>query len=88
MTCFCPKTTADFSYRIATYENRVPKAMLPIASDPGGSLFLLDVHPGRPGSIYFWSLAHEVEEDEVPTMDNVFKVAENFTDLLARLVDD
>lgn len=87
-TCFCPQESCDFSQRISIYAGRVPKGMLPLASDPGGNLFVMDLNPSSFGTVSFWERAYEVEEGEAPTMDNVYNVAPSFSDFLARLVDE
>src|SRR3954468_13020452 len=71
LSCFFPKQPCDFAYRINIYSGRIPKGFLPIASDPGSNLILLDLRPESFGKIHFWERAFEVDEGEEPTMQNV-----------------
>ena len=69
--------------RIATYKERLPSGLLPIACDSFGNLVLLDIGAKAVGSIYFWD--HERESMDDPTWDNISFVASTFTELVSLL---
>lgn len=75
----------DLLYHIQAYHGRIPADIMPIASDPGGSVICLAVNGKFRGEIYFWD-----HDDETPfgrTVDyhNVYFVAQNFDELLNNL---
>lgn len=65
-----------------TFEGRIPKGTLAIASDAGGNVLLLALNGPYAGKVLFWVKDHEVEEGAVPGYDNVGLVADSFQDLL------
>ena len=69
------------------FQERVPPDLLPIACDPGGNLICLAVAGTNRRRIYFWDHEEEADEGEPPTYDNVYFVAESFTDLLNNLTE-
>lgn len=66
------------------YKERIPVGYLPIATDPFGNLMLLKVTGQTRGRVCFWD--HEQEED-IPTLKNVFKIADSFSGFVEKLED-
>jgi hypothetical protein len=65
------------------FEGRMPKGFLPVADDPFGNLFLMDVRKlPKNGTIYFWNHDLEGEEDEQPYFDNMEVLCESFSKFL------
>jgi hypothetical protein len=69
----------DYFY---TYQDRIPKDMLAIAHDPGGSLILLGLEGNKKGKVFFWLQELEEDDGEPPTYDNVAFVANSFNEFL------
>jgi hypothetical protein len=69
--------------RLHVFEGRIPEGFFPVADDPFGNLFLMDVRklPGN-GTIYFWNHDLEGEEDEQPYFDNMAVLCESFSKFL------
>ena len=68
----------------------LPPATVAFASDPGGSRFLLDLRPERPGQVLFWdyfSLGDEALSAQDP-YHNVGWLAADFVDFLNRLAPE
>jgi hypothetical protein len=65
-----------------TYQDRIPKDMLAIAHDPGGSLILLGLEGDNKGKVFFWLQELEGDDGEPPTYDNVAFVANSFNEFL------
>lgn len=78
----------DLRHYYALYEDRVPKQMLPIANDDGGNLLLLALKDVEKGKIYFWDHNEESEDDELPSYENIYFVANNFTEFLKNLKEE
>lgn len=70
---------------LETYKNRVPKGLLPVASDPCGNLVCLGISGGERGQVYFWDHDYESEEDEAPDSSNVYLVSNDFDTFLSSL---
>ncbi len=70
---------------INIYEDRIPKGFIPIACDSGGNLVCLGIGDDKYGMIYFWEHEEEVEYGEEPTLDNMYLIANNFTDFINSL---
>jgi hypothetical protein len=66
-------------------ENRVPQELLPIGADVFGNLICLTVAGPNRGKVYWWFHEEEADEKEPPTYDNIYFVANSFTDLLNSL---
>ena len=47
---------------------RLPEGMIPIADDPGGNFFFLDLSNNTPGNVYFFH--HDWESNFPPTIEN------------------
>lgn len=78
----------DLKHYYALYEDRIPKQMLPIANDDGGNLILLVLNSLEKGKVYFWDHNEESEDDEPPTNDNIYFVANSFTEFLENLKEE
>lgn len=65
-----------------TYEGRMPKWFIPIATTPGGSWFVLSIKSDSFGRVFFWD--HENESDAI----NLIPVAGCFSDFLSQLKDN
>ena len=78
----------DIKHYYALYEDRIPKQMLPIANDDGGNLILLALGKQDKGKVYFWDHDEESEDDEPPTTDNIYFVANSFTEFLENLKEE
>jgi len=86
MCCFCPGQACDIFYTLDSYEGRIPSSFLPIGDDPGGNVFIMALDGDSRGSIWFWIHEFEGDEDEPPTMDNVYPLAKSFTEFLDNLI--
>jgi hypothetical protein len=62
---------------------RMPRDVIPIASELVGNQICLCVTGQRAGYVYFWD--HENECEGEPTYDNMHLLARSFTEFLARL---
>lgn len=84
------KGADGFDWILEVFTGRIPDGYIPIAGDSGGNLVCMDLRHDGAGRIYFWD--HEFEADEeAPSMDNMYLVANSFTAFLAALyeyVDD
>jgi hypothetical protein len=69
------------------FHNRVPPELLPIATDVFGNLVCLAVSGPDRGKVYFWFHEEESDDDEAPTYDNVYFVADSFTELITSLTE-
>jgi hypothetical protein len=62
-----------------------PAEILPIAYDPGGNQLGMVVKGTEIGKIYFWDLDEESIDGELPTYENLYFVANSFTELIENL---
>ncbi|WP_241640820.1 SMI1/KNR4 family protein [Rosenbergiella epipactidis] len=69
-----------------TYKNRIPKNYFPVAKDPGGNLILIEIN-GAGSEIYYWDHENEVEDGDVPGMDNMYLIAYNFDEFINNLYE-
>jgi cell wall assembly regulator SMI1 len=67
------------------YEDRIPPAFLPIATDSADNLVCLGLSGEHTGEVFFWD--HE-EEDDPPTMDNMTFIAGSFGEFLEQIHPD
>lgn len=67
----------DWSYKI--FRGRIPKNLLPIASDPMGNLICLSLGVEDQGTVYYWD--HD-DEHSSPTYRNVYFIASSFPPFL------
>ena len=72
----------DMRYQLRNLEGRIPKFLLPIALDAGGDPICLSLIDS---CIYFWDHEFEPDEEEQPSLQNVFWVANNLTGFLDNL---
>jgi cell wall assembly regulator SMI1 len=76
-------TTADrevIDGALRTFASRIPTGLLPIGYDAGGNVICLGIDPDNHGRVFFWD--HDFEED-LPTWNNVYPLAESFQSFLA-----
>lgn len=74
--------SSNLYWAIQTFNNRIPKGMLPIGYDGGGNVLLLSLMQQDQGAVYFWN--HD-EEHSPPTYRNIHKVADSFSHFLDNL---
>ena len=72
----------DWSYQES--RGRIPSELLPIASSHMDDLVCLDLSEERYGQVLFWDLE---EEKDFPTWDNVYWVADSFSEFLEVLCE-
>jgi hypothetical protein len=70
-----------------TFKDRIPKNMLAVARDPGGSLILLGLQDENKGQVFFWLRELEAEDGEPATYDNVAFVANSFNEFLDSFIE-
>ena len=68
-------------------EDRVPPEVLPIGRDVFGNLICLAVAGPNRGKVYWWFHEEEADEGEPPTYNNIYFVADSFTELLNSLTE-
>jgi len=67
-------------------EPRIARGFIPMGSDPGGSLFLLDVSGKRPGSIWFWARDwFDASQLEKEPFHNLGFVAPTFSEFISKI---
>lgn len=76
-----------FSKYLATYKDRIPDNLLPIATELSVDLICLSVRGGDYGKVYFWDHDWEVTEGK-PDYSNVHLLADSFTEFLDKLYYD
>lgn len=64
---------------VEIYAGRIPDHLVPIAADPFGNVICIAVAGPSAGAVYFWD--HE-EEGDVLNNDNVYLIADTFTEFL------
>ncbi len=72
---------------LKTYISRLPNDLFPIGYGPCGDLICLCIHGKNYGKVYFWDHEREAEEGREPTYDNVYLVANSFTDFINSLYE-
>jgi len=80
-------TNDDYSIyqNLEIYRNRTPKEMLPIAEAPGSNLICLGIEGEYYGKVYYWDHNWESDDDESPAYDNIYLIANSFTDFINSL---
>jgi SMI1-KNR4 cell-wall len=68
--------------------DRIPENMIPIGLDNGGNFILLTLSKQDRGKVYFWDHDEESEDNEPPTNDNIYFVANSFTEFLESLKEE
>lgn len=79
----------DIYSRFKTFEGRVPNGCVPIASDAGGNLVVLNLSNSKYGYVFFWD--HEEElmyEDAGMNLDDLFLIAPSFNEFLNMIKPD
>ena len=66
-------------------KDRIPDSYLPIACSDTGDIFCLVLSKNQYGSVVFWDAIDETSKD---SLDNVYEVADSFTQLLELLFED
>lgn len=69
----------NLEQEVEIYAGRIPDHLVPIAADPFGNVICIAVAGPSAGAIYFWD--HE-EEGDVLNNDNVYLIADTFTEFL------
>ena len=78
------KNTYSVTENIRLKQNRIPPGFIPIGRDTGDNEICLCLLEGPDyGAIYFWD--HEFEEEK-PTINNMTKISESFSNFLENLV--
>jgi hypothetical protein len=77
----------DLLIHAKVFDNGVPPELLPVGRDPFGNLICLAVSGLNRGKVYWWFHEEEADEGEPPTYDNVYFVANSFSDLLDNLTE-
>ena len=65
--------------------DRLPKGLIAIGRDSFGNLICISVGLGNYGKVYFWEYKGSVPLGEEPWWDNVFLIANSFTDFINSL---
>jgi cell wall assembly regulator SMI1 len=65
-----------------TFDKRLPKGTMTVASDAGGNQILLGLAAPYQGQILFWVKDLETADDAEPTFDNVGFIADSFKDFV------
>ncbi len=80
-----PDSYANLLQVRKTYEGRIPRRFLAVATDPGGNQICLALRGPDAGSVYFWD--HELEGDggAVPDERNMTLIAHSFDAFLEGL---
>lgn len=70
---------------IKVYQDRIPKATIPIGRSPGGDIVLMDISEVNFGKIFYWY--HELENQGSGSnfYKNIMPLAKSFTALLENL---
>jgi hypothetical protein len=69
------------------FQDRIPKAFIPIISDAAGNVFVLGISGKYTGQIWFWYHEGESDDGEKPTFRNMYKVAPHFQAFLDQLYE-
>lgn len=86
----------DILYELEEYQDRIPTSCIPIGTDGGGNLILMDLKENNYGFIYFWDHEYEwdAEEYEEETgldfteeikYQNTYLIADSFSSFLEKL---
>jgi len=83
-----PGKSHDLLWKAEIYRNRMPLGFLSVASDPGGNQICLVLSGSNIGKVVFWDHhCEEMDEDMPPSEDNVYLIANSFTEFLESLTD-
>jgi hypothetical protein len=75
----------DLVENATLYRGRMPPELLPIGEDPGSNQICLAVTGPSNGKVYFWDREEEAGEDEKPTYENIYFIANSFTEMIGGL---
>jgi cell wall assembly regulator SMI1 len=79
-----PLDTESIDFVRTTISDRLPGDLIPIAREPFGNFFVLDLNKNMFGHILFWD--HELSpEHESPSREACLHVTESFTDFLSSI---
>jgi hypothetical protein len=80
-------STGGLEWKVENFRDRIPKNLLPIASESTGSAICISLDGEDKGKVYLWDMGFEEEIDEgsEPDYYNVFWIADNFNDFLNSL---
>jgi hypothetical protein len=76
---------ASLYKHIDMFKDRLPLSTFPIATDPFGNLFIMSVHSGGYGHIYFWDHEGEPEYQDGHYVGNCSFVAYSFSEFINNL---
>lgn len=69
------------------YKNRTPLKTVPIGTNPGGDLFLIDLNIETFGKIYYWSHDEESDDDGSYFFENITPLFNNFDEFINSLIE-
>jgi hypothetical protein len=72
-------------YSIYASAGRIPEAMLPIATDAGGNLFLLTLGGSHSGRVFFWDHDNEGLVDNSASVETLIPLANSFQEFCEKL---
>lgn len=72
----------SIEWHVSEYQHRLPSELFPIATDPGGNLICISSSGEKIGAIYYWDHEEENEDEQPPTYNNVYLLADTFDDFL------
>jgi hypothetical protein len=81
----CKDKWGNLVDQVRESRDRMPPEFIPIGLDPGGNLILLAVSGPNKDKVYFWTHEEEADEGEPPTYDNLYFIANSFTEMLDSL---
>lgn len=75
----------DIVYQFNILNKRIPKKCVPIADVEGGNVICMNLSTEKSGYIYLWDHELELLYGERITVDNMYFVAESFTEFLCMI---
>lgn len=81
------KKTYTLAHAYFKWEGRVPRDLLPIGWDAGGSLVCIGISGKRYGKIFFWDMEDEGLEGRPPGYRNVHLLADDMDSFLEGFFD-
>jgi hypothetical protein len=85
LQCFfalAPGDPIDIERNYKVHKGRLPDELLAIASDPGNNLICIGLKGEHTGKIYFWE---RTKEEDKPTFNNVFLLANSLSEFINNL---
>lgn len=80
--CLSEGDPTDIERIYQVHKDRIPGELLAFASDPGNNLICIGIKAGHRGKIYWWE---RTKEEDAPTFNNVYHLADSLKDFLAGL---